>query len=123
MFRMTGKIDKVMIVEGITDKRHIERILEEPVTILCTYGTFSIEYFDRLLETYDLFEEDVYIFVDEDEPGLKLRQHLNEELSHAKQMHIPALFKEVAETPLHVIAEILIKHNFIINPFFINEGI
>lgn len=110
---------KLIIVEGITDKQQIRKILTEPVTILCTYGTFSIEYFDELLDRYDLFARDVYVFVDEDEPGLKLRRQLNAELSHAKQMHIPTTFKEVAETPLHILAEILVMHNFKIDPLFL----
>lgn len=120
---MTEQINKIMIVEGITDKRHIEKILEEPVTILCTYGTFDIEYFDELIETYNLLEQDLYIFVDEDEAGLMLRQHLNGELSHAKQMHVPSIYKEVAETPIQVIAHLLIKYNFRVNPYFIREEI
>jgi len=116
---MTEKPYKLIIVEGITDKQQISKILTEPVTIICTYGTFSIEYFDELVDTYDLLSQDVYVFVDEDEPGLKLRRQLNAELSHAKQMYIPAMFKEVAETPLPILAEILVMHNFKIDPLFL----
>lgn len=120
---MQEQTNKIIIVEGITDKEPIRKILTEAVTILCTYGTFSIEYFDELLDTYDLFARDVYIFVDEDEPGLELRQQLRAELTDATHMHIPAEFKEVAEAPAHILAEILVRHNFRIDPFFLQSGI
>ncbi len=44
----------MIIVEGRSDKRQLEKIIIEDVDIICTHGTFSIEKFDELLETYHL---------------------------------------------------------------------
>lgn len=118
---MPNDNNKIIIVEGITDKHHIQKMLTERLTILCTYGTFSIEYFDELLDTYHLFERDVYILVDEDASGLSLRRELSKELSDAHHIHVPEAYKEVAETPAHILAAILVQHNFHIKPFYLQS--
>ena len=66
--------NRIIIVEGINDKRLIQKVLREKVPIICTYGTFGIEKFDEMLEDYDLDNREVYIFVDADEPGIELRR-------------------------------------------------
>src|SRR5690625_3601404 len=98
---------KVIIVEGLTDKREIEKVITEDVTIICTNGTLGIEKFDELLETYDLDHQDVYIFVDEDDSGIKLRKQLTRELPHAEHIYISSEFKEVATTPGNELATAL----------------
>lgn len=111
--------EKVIIVEGLTDKKQIEKVITDNVTILCTHGTFDIERFDELIDTYDLDHKDVYILVDEDEAGLKLRKQLMHELPHAYNIYINGEFKEVAVTPENVLANILISHNIQVNPFYL----
>src|SRR5690625_6495266 len=70
----------VIIVEGLTDKKQVEKVIDEDVTIVCTHGTFGIERFDELLETYDLDHKEVFILVDEDKAGIQLRKQLAREL-------------------------------------------
>src|SRR5690625_5270470 len=116
---MYDEPDKVIIEEGITDKKQIGKLITDQVIILCTHGTFDIERFDELLEEYDLYHKDVYIFVDEDESGLKLRQHLTQELPHARHIHVSEENREVAVTPENILANILVSHNIQINSFYL----
>ena len=111
--------EKVIIVEGLTDKRKIEQILNENVTIICTNGTLSINRFDELLEIYDLDENDVYIFVDEDKSGLKLRKQLARELPHAEHIYISSEYREVATTPTKILASLLVAKHFEVRPFYL----
>lgn len=111
--------EKVIIVEGLTDKRKIEEVLNEDVTIICTNGTLSVDRFDELLETYNLDENDVYIFVDEDRPGLKLRKQLAKELPHAEHIYISKDYREVATTPYKILASLLVAKHFSVRPFYL----
>lgn len=115
----TDEYGKVIIVEGLSDKKQIENIITDSVTILCTNGTFAVERFDELLETYRLDEQDVYILVDEDESGLKLRKKLRLELPHAVHIHVSSEFKEVATTPKHVLATVLAASHISVDPFYL----
>lgn len=111
--------DKVIIVEGLTDKRELEKVITEDVTIICTNGTLGVEKFDELLETYDLDHRHVFIFVDEDDSGIQLRKQLTRELPHAKHIFISSEFKEVATTPGDVLATALAAKNIDVDPFFL----
>jgi toprim domain protein len=111
--------EKVIIVEGLTDKRKVEKVLDENVTIICTNGTLSLNRFDELLETYNLDENDVYIFVDEDKSGVKLRKQLAKELPHADHIYINSDYREVATTPYKVLASILLAKHFEVRPLFL----
>src|SRR5699024_5371552 len=91
--------NRIIIVEGINDKRLIQKVLREKVLIICTYGTFGIEKFDEMLEEYDLDNREVYIFVDADEPGIELRRELMKELHQAQNIYIPSEHVEVEITP------------------------
>jgi len=113
---------KVIIVEGQTDKSQLAKIITEEIDIICTYGTFSIEKFDELLEAYDLDYRNVYIFVDADEPGIELRKQLTAELPHAEQMYISSdQYQEVAKTPEHILATELLKKHIEIDVRWLNE--
>lgn len=109
----------IIIVEGKTDKAHLEKIIEEDVTIVCTYGTLGVERFDELLERYHLDDRRVIILVDEDERGIELRDQLKRELSHAEHIYITSDFKEVATTPRTYLAMELIKKNIDVNPIYL----
>lgn len=111
--------NRIIIVEGINDKRLIQKVLREKVLIICTYGTFGIEKFDEMLENYDLDNREVYIFVDADEPGIELRGELMKELPHSQHMYIPSEHVEVETTPENIIAAELVKHNFDIHPIYL----
>ncbi|MEI3605504.1 topoisomerase [Pseudogracilibacillus sp. SE30717A] len=110
---------KVIIVEGLSDKLHVQKIIREEIDIICTHGTFGVEKFDEMLYEYDLDYRDVYIFVDADESGIKLRRQLTVELPNAIQMYIPEEYQQVELTPENIIANELVKHNFQIDPFYL----
>jgi len=111
--------DKIIIVEGQSDKSHIKKVIQEDVDIICTHGTFGVEKFDNMLEEFDLDYRDVYIFVDADESGVQLRKQLTAELPNAIHMYIPDEYQEVELTPENVIAAELVKHNFKINRLYL----
>ncbi|WP_373893242.1 toprim domain-containing protein [Virgibacillus natechei] len=116
---MEHETNKVIIVEGLTDKREIKKVLTENVTIICTNGTLGVERFDDLLETYDLDNKDVFILVDEDPPGIKLRKQLRRELPHAEHIYVSSEYREVATTPGHILATALVSKGFAVNPIFL----
>lgn len=68
----------VIIVEGKTDKEQLLRVLAEPVTIYCTYGSYSQEKGEQLLAQAESADE-VYLFTDEDDSGKKLRASLSDD--------------------------------------------
>lgn len=103
---------KIIIVEGLADKLHIQKLISEPVDIICTHGTFGIGKFDNMLEKHDLDDREVYIFVDEDNAGHKLRKQLRAELPHAIDMFIDAEYVEVEAAPLKHIKSELEKNHF-----------
>lgn len=111
--------NKVIIVEGLTDKKQLEKVINENITILTTHGTFSIERFDEMLDEYNLDDREVYILVDEDRAGIQLRKQLNRELSHAKQLYISEEFKEVASTPETVLANLLLNNYFDVHSHYL----
>lgn len=107
---------KVIIVEGLSDKKHIQKIIAEDIEIICTNGTFAIERFDEMLEKFDLDHCEVYIFVDSDPSGVKLRRQLTAELPHAQHLYIPDEHEEVERTPENIIAVELTKHHITVMP-------
>ena len=111
--------DKVIIVEGLTDKKQIEKIITESVIILCTHGTYDLERFDELIEKYELDHRDVYILVDEDDAGKELRKQIIRELPHSTHVHVSEEYKEVAATPENLLANIFVRHNIKVNPFYL----
>jgi toprim domain protein len=103
--------DCVIIVEGKTDKERLQQVLAEPVAILCTYGSYSAEKAERLARLTEEAEE-VYLFMDQDESGKKLRRQLQEEIPHVLHLYTQKLYGEVARTPLDVLADILERAGF-----------
>jgi toprim domain protein len=110
---------KLIIVEGLSDKRHLQKIIREKVEIICTHGTFGVEKFDQMLDKYNLDHRDVYLFVDADESGEKLRKQLRAELPHARHLYIPAEWTEVETTPENIIAMELLKHHIDVKPIYL----
>ncbi|GAA0588897.1 toprim domain-containing protein [Virgibacillus siamensis] len=116
---MTDDPGKIIIVEGLTDKKQIKKVITEKLDIVCTNGTLGVEKFDELLEIYDLDDREVYILVDEDSSGIKLRRQLTRELPHAEHMHVSGEYREVAATPEHDIAVELAGKGIKVNPIFL----
>lgn len=101
--------DKVIIVEGTSDRKKVKEIVKEPVEIICTNGTISISKLDELVD--ELFARDVYILVDADDSGEKLRKLFKREFPEAEHLYIDRMYKEVAAAPEYHLASILIGAN------------
>jgi toprim domain protein len=107
---MDKETEKVLIVEGKTDKAKVLKLLQEPVNIICTNGTIGLEKLEELALSIE--DKDVYILVDEDEAGKKLRKNLQQELPHAEHLYINKIYKEVALTPILQLAKVLLNAHF-----------
>lgn len=112
--------DKVLIVEGKTDKRRVEEVLIEPVQIICTYGTMGIEKFDEILE--QLNGNDIYILSDADKEGRNIRKWFKKHLSESTHIYIDPKFGEVGRCPRDYLANVLMRHGFYVDTSLIMRG-
>lgn len=110
---------KLLIVEGKTDRARLEQILREPVEVICTHGTIGYEELEALIVHVE--HEDVYVFVDADAPGMKLRRQLKGELPNARHLYTHKMYREVARTPMHVLAKALADAHFEIDENWLTE--
>lgn len=110
-------VEKVIIVEGKSDKRKVEKVVNEPVEIICTNGTLSLEKLDELVD--HLFYKDVYILVDADDAGEKLRKQFKREFPEALHLYIDRTYREVASAPEQHIASVLISANIDVQSKFL----
>ncbi|WLR41340.1 toprim domain-containing protein [Bacillus carboniphilus] len=104
------EVDKVIIVEGKTDKKKVEMVINEPIEVICTNGTLSIAKLDQLIE--ELANRDVYIFVDSDYSGDKIRAHFKKEFPEAMHLYVDKSYREVATAPERHVATVLAQANF-----------
>lgn len=102
---MIDIVDTVLIVEGVNDRKRVKRVLDEPIEIICTYGTLSDEKLETLILPIE--ELDVYILVDEDEAGEKLRKQLRRELPNATHLYTQKGYGQVETTPIEYLCEVL----------------
>ncbi|MHA6259991.1 toprim domain-containing protein [Sporosarcina sp. CAU 1771] len=109
--------EKLLIVEGSSDRKRIQRILAEPLKIICTNGTISSYELEELLVPYDGWE--IYVFMDADESGEKLRALFKREYPLAVHLYTEKVFKEVETTPYKVLTEILSKAKFKVRTDFL----
>ncbi len=109
--------DKVIVVEGRSDKLRIEMVLAEPLEIICTNGTASPTKIEELLTPYEEYE--IFIFADADASGEKLRQICKRAFPEARHLYTDEKFKEVATTPLKVLASILLNAHIDVKKEFI----
>ncbi|WP_203247993.1 toprim domain-containing protein [Sporosarcina beigongshangi] len=108
--------DKVIVVEGSADKKRLARILAEPVDIICTNGTVSPYRLEELLAPYE--QHELYVFVDADESGEKIRTLVRREFPNAIHLYTEKVYKEVETTPYQVLATILLEANFALHSNF-----
>jgi toprim domain protein len=118
MGNFTGS--KVIIVEGISDRNKIQKIIKEPVEIVCTNGTISSSTLDEWGET--LFDSDLYILVDADLSGEKLRKVLKREFPNAVHLNIDKMYREVASAPHYHLASILLMANIDVHSEYLERG-
>ncbi|RKD22975.1 hypothetical protein BEP19_12145 [Ammoniphilus oxalaticus] len=112
-----GGPPKVIIVEGKTDREKLLRILNETVEIICTYGTLSDEKIEEII--WPLQDEDVYVLVDADAAGNKLRKQLKRELPHARQLYTRRMYGEVATSPIEHLAKVLHDAHFTVHEHYL----
>jgi len=107
-----NRLRKAIIVEGKTDKERLLGVLDEPVDIVCTFGTMSIDKIEELMEISEYNE--VYVFVDADEAGQNLRRKIKNEYPQIKDLFTRKKYKEVATTPIDELTKILNIAHFLV---------
>ncbi|MDP4086351.1 MAG: toprim domain-containing protein [Bacillota bacterium] len=113
-------IEKVIIVEGTSDKKKVKSIIKEPVEIVCTNGTISITKLDELIESLE--DKEVYVLVDADEAGEKLRKQFKRELPEAEHLYIDKMYREVATAPEQHLATVLLAANIDVYTEYLEMG-
>lgn len=101
---------KVIIVEGKTDRELILKLLDEKVDIVVTNGTLSQEKVENLILPIE--NEEVYVFVDADHAGNKLRKQLKQILPNARHLYTRKIYKEIATTPEEHLIKVLLDAHF-----------
>ncbi|MDV2885060.1 toprim domain-containing protein [Alkalihalophilus pseudofirmus] len=97
--------EKILIVEGTNDRKRVKKVLNESIDIVCTYGTLSDEKLEQLILPIE--DQDVYILVDADEAGEKLRKQLKRELPNATHLYTQRGYGQVETTPLDYLSQVL----------------
>lgn len=105
--------DKIIIVEGKTDKERLLDIIDESIQVICTHGTLDKEWLEEWIDVLE--GEEVYILVDADSAGIKLRQQLKRALPNARHLYTRKMYREVASTPLEYLVKILDDAHFTIH--------
>jgi toprim domain protein len=106
---MEQAVEKVIIVEGKSDKKKVQEVVNEPVEIICTNGTIGLSRLDELVDT--LYDKEVFVLVDADDSGEKLRKQFKRELPEAKHIYIDRSYREVASAPENHVATVLLQAN------------
>ncbi|HBV88851.1 toprim domain-containing protein [Desulfosporosinus sp.] len=96
---------RVIIVEGKTDKQRLLQLLDEPVEIVCTNGTIGLDKLEELIANYS--DDEVCVLLDADEAGNKARRQFKQEFPNVRHLYTHRMYREVATTPLNVLARIL----------------
>ncbi len=117
MIENNNIINKVIIVEGKSDKKKVEKIIKESIEIICTNGTIGTSKLDELIDY--LFDKEVYILVDSDDSGDKLRKQFRREIPEAEHLFIDKVYREVANAPEQHIATVLLGSNIDVHAVFL----
>ncbi|KEZ47897.1 MULTISPECIES: toprim domain-containing protein [Metabacillus] len=111
------EVEKVIIVEGTSDKRKVLNVVNEPVEIICTNGTISLTRLDEMVD--ELFSRDVYVLVDSDDSGDRLRKQFKREFPEAAHLFIDKMYREVATAPDQHVAAVLLSANIDVHAKFL----
>ncbi|NEW08451.1 DNA primase [Paenibacillus sp. SYP-B3998] len=87
----------VIIVEGKNDKSRLKRVIQEQITILCTFGTPSSTTLEDLRKKVG--DKQVYLFTDNDASGKKIRGLLCDTFPDAEQIYTRKGYAGVEGTP------------------------
>lgn len=103
-------VNKVIIVEGKSDKKRVQQVIAEPVNIICTHGTMSIDKIDDMIES--LYRKQVFVLADSDDEGERIRKWFKRYLSECEHIFIDKTYCQVANCPKKYLANVLTKHGF-----------
>jgi toprim domain protein len=106
---------KAFIVEGKTDREQLLKVLDEPVDIICTYGTINTTNLEELIDEGNYLE--VYVLVDADVAGNNLRKNIKQLYPNFRQLYTKRMYREVASTPIEELTRILKSAHFIVKEF------
>lgn len=98
-------MSKAIIVEGKTDRDTLMKVLDEPVDIICTYGTSNQTKLEALID--EAKYDEIYVLLDADDSGNKLRRNIKNLFPNFKHLYTRRMYREVATTPLEEITGIL----------------
>ncbi|HCT4646671.1 TPA: toprim domain-containing protein [Staphylococcus aureus] len=101
-------VNKVIIVEGKSDKKRVQQVIAEPVNIICTHGTMSIDKLDDMIES--LYDKQVFVLADSDDEGDRIRNWFKRYLSESEHIFIDKTYCQVANCPKQYLAHVLSKH-------------
>lgn len=90
-------VNKVIIVEGKSDKKRVQQVIAEPVNIICTHGTMSIDKLDDMIES--LYDKQVFVLADSDDEGDRIRNWFKRYLSESEHIFIDKTYCQVANCP------------------------
>ena len=108
---------RVVIVEGGADRKRLQKVLAEPIEILCTNGTVSSYRIEELLEPYE--DYDMYVFVDADPSGEAIRALFKRIYPEVIHLYTERKYGQVETTPYRVLAAILLAERFLVHPQFL----
>jgi toprim domain protein len=75
---------------------------------------------DELIDSLE--DKEVYILVDADESGEKLRKQLKREFPNAEHLYIDRMYREVATAPAQHLATVLIGANIDVHTMYLEMG-
>lgn len=104
-------VNKVIIVEGKSDKKRVQQVIAEPVNIICAHGTMSIDKLDDMIES--LYDKQVFVLADSNDEGDRIRNWFKRYLSESEHIFIDKTYCQVANCPKQYLAHVLSKHGFI----------
>ncbi|WP_313892916.1 toprim domain-containing protein [Psychrobacillus sp.] len=109
--------EKIILVEGRSDKLRLLSLLDETPEIICTNGTISNVKLEEILSPYDGLP--IYAFLDADKSGEQIRSVVKKEYPEAIHLYTNPMYCEVANTPKKVLASILKNANILVKKEFL----
>lgn len=86
-----------IIVEGKNDRSKLRRLLSEEIRIHCTFGTLNSRKLESLRKL--IKDDEVYLFLDNDPSGKRIRGVLRDTFPDAEQMYTRRGYAGVEGTP------------------------
>ncbi|MEB6291627.1 toprim domain-containing protein [Staphylococcus xylosus] len=105
-------LNQVIVVEGKSDKKRVKQVIDQPIEIICTNGTMGVDKLDEMIDT--LYDKQVYILVDSDDEGERIRKWFKRYLSESRHIRVDKQYCEVARCPKPYLSRVLKKHGFIV---------